>query len=681
MEQNIHKNHFFAAIPLCLLHIIRLPTVPPLINPPPPPTPVTLAAASAATPLARQHIMPPPVTLAAASAATPLAQQHIMPTPVTLATTSAATLAQPPIMRSPVTIVTASAATQLAQPPITTMPVTLASASAESPLPPPHIMRSPVTLPHPNMSSPQPPPLPPPPQPPQMPLLMHPPPTIVDISSNVAINVARQATMYSSIRVEENTWNDRIQDTGCKKEELTAKTYRQNQIVAYGPKDDDPVFYYDLSCIAIDIIKAINASSSKQEEWPRFPKNKTDVKLVIIKHILETRTMTMIGDYELKQTLLLQIINKLWGPRQASQTTVDNDKLRLFGVLFLEQNTEKLYRLHTGPSKREHFDDPAQSCKGIYNLLCLDFNNNDLKVEMPEKALDVNEYYDDLNPNDESRIRITRDCTYITNYHVCCLLLLLSQLYSLCLINLTGKWVKKVYETTMTEYKAILNLWFEGTGGGSGETSMFQSWSEEKLDKYDIDPTVYDHTDISSRPSILIDGYAKHKKYLTMIFLWDERKDYILASKYNPINIGMGEAGIPIVESTVTTPSRVTGRGAGSKSPHKVSKVGKSTPEEEAKKMMETVMNLMMERSAVEAKNEDDVDTSMEKQPISELIKLHDMYIRNLTLHQENNTLTDKKKVRIMKQIDDIFEIIEDRTAKKKRKRDKDCDSDIDTVS
>ena len=240
---------------------------------------------------------------------------------------------------------------------------------------------------------------------------------------------------------------------------------------------------------------------------------------------------------------------------------------------------------------------------------------------------------------------------------------------------------KKVYETTMTEYKAILNLWFEGTGGGSGETSMFQSWSEEKLDKYDIDPTIYDHTDISSRPSILIDGYAKHKKYLTMIFLWDERKDYILASKYNPINIGMGEAGIPIVESTVTTPSRVTGRGAGSKSPHKVSKVGKSTPEEEAKKMMETVMNLMMERSAVEAKNEDDVDTSMEKQPISELIKLHDMYIRNLTLHQENNTLTDKKKVRIMKQIDDIFEIIEDRTAKKKRKRDKDCDSDIDTVS
>ena len=63
--------------------------------------------------------------------------------------------------------------------------------------------------------------------------------------------------------------------------------------------------------------------------------------------------MTMNGDYELQQTLLLQIINKLWGPRQASETTVDNDKLRLFGVLFLEQNTEKLYRLHTGPSKRD----------------------------------------------------------------------------------------------------------------------------------------------------------------------------------------------------------------------------------------------------------------------------------------------------------------------------------------
>ena len=75
--------------------------------------------------------------------------------------------------------------------------------------------------------------------------------------------------------------------------------------------------------------------------------------------------------------------------------------------------------------------------------MCLDFNNNDLKVQMPEKALDVNDYYDDLDPNDESRIRITRDCTYIINNHACWLLLLFSQVYSLFLINLTGKWIKK----------------------------------------------------------------------------------------------------------------------------------------------------------------------------------------------------------------------------------------------
>ena len=85
-----------------------------------------------------------------------------------------------------------------------------------------------------------------------------------------------------------------------------------------------------------------------------------------------------------------------------------------------------------------------------------------------------------------------------------------------------------MYKTTLTEYKAVLNNWFLGTGGGSGETSMFQDWSSEKLDKFDIYVESYDYTYIKDLPSILIDGYAKKKKYLTVIFLWDKVKDYVL---------------------------------------------------------------------------------------------------------------------------------------------------------
>ena len=72
-------------------------------------------------------------------------------------------------------------------------------------------------------------------------------------------------------------------------------------------------------------------------------------------------------------------------------------------------------------------------------------------------------------------------------------------------------WIKSVYTSTMQEYKSVLHQWFKGTGGGSGLLSMFETWSEEKLDKYDIDPTIYDHSEVESRPSILMDGYSKKK--------------------------------------------------------------------------------------------------------------------------------------------------------------------------
>ena len=61
---------------------------------------------------------------------------------------------------------------------------------------------------------------------------------------------------------------------------------------------------------------------------------------------------------------------------------------------------------------------------------------------------------------------------------------------------------------------------------------MFQDWSTSMFNTCDIDPTAYDHFDIKMRPSILIENYSKKKMHLTMIFLWYETKDYILASKY-----------------------------------------------------------------------------------------------------------------------------------------------------
>ena len=43
-----------------------------------------------------------------------------------------------------------------------------------------------------------------------------------------------------------------------------------------------------------------------------------------------------------------------------------------------------------------------------------------------------------------------------------------------------------VYYTCLAEYKECLVNWHKGTGGGSGLDTMFESWSEEKMNKFDI---------------------------------------------------------------------------------------------------------------------------------------------------------------------------------------------------
>lgn len=112
----------------------------------------------------------------------------------------------------------------------------------------------------------------------------------------------------------------------------------------------------------------------------------------------------------------------------------------------------------------------------------------------------------------------------------------------------------------------MLKDWYNGTGCGLGASSMFQDLSTEKLNAYDVDPAVYNHSDIKICPSILIDNYAKKKRYLTIIFLWDETKDFILASKYDSLKIGFGEAGVAgrfteendmsPISNSLTTPSK-----------------------------------------------------------------------------------------------------------------------------
>ena len=111
-------------------------------------------------------------------------------------------------------------------------------------------------------------------------------------------------------------------------------------------------------------------------------------------------------------------------------------------------------------------------------------------------------------------------------------------------------------------YKAALNEWHKGTGGGSGLETEFEKWADDKFEKYGIDHDNYDHTNVESRPLVLFNLYSKSKEpYLTVIRLWDNQVQNLLCAKYDPIFLGTGEVGMNVARGddsvNRTSPIRV----------------------------------------------------------------------------------------------------------------------------
>ena len=334
-----------------------------------------------------------------------------------------------------------------------------------------------------------------------------------------------EADQFQPVRVEERVWYSRMQDEGCEKSKLPKKTYLQSTIPPIGPKDS-PLFYYDLSSIAIDLLKKMWYEKEMGRGWAKLPKNKTDIKVKIIKGLLALRKRTDSGQYTLSQTKILEMLSNQWGAGSPSTELHHNDRVRVFGILMtIPENREYFQRLAEGVTSRRHIDDPEFSLKQIYQSLAFTFNNESIKIVMPSESFDLDKI-SEIDPNDVTRIRIRRD----------------------------WMWVKHVYDTTQVLYKGVLKNWFKGTGGGTGLTTMLESWNNEKLTKYDVDVETYDHTNIENRPSILLDLYCTQRTpYLTVIYLMDKATDYLLSSRHDPLRCGRGEPGMDESDISIVT--------------------------------------------------------------------------------------------------------------------------------
>ena len=185
---------------------------------------------------------------------------------------------------------------------------------------------------------------------------------------------------------------------------LPKKTYRSNKIPPFG-LEEEHIYYYGLSSIAIDYIKSINTEKASRNCWSSFPENFTDIKMKIINILLRLWRLDDNGVYELSQTQVIYMVDTMWGRKVTSQSTEDNDKVRLFGLLFLEANEEQLLRLAMGVTKRSQFEDQTPTLRGIFELLAIQFNNEQIVVSYSEKSVDVDGTCN-LSVSNPLRIRI-----------------------------------------------------------------------------------------------------------------------------------------------------------------------------------------------------------------------------------------------------------------------------------
>ena len=231
-------------------------------------------------------------------------------------------------------------------------------------------------------------------------------------------------------------------------------------------------------------------------------------------------------------------------------------------------------------------------------------------------------------------------------------------------------------------YKAALKEWNKGTGGGPGIDAAFQSWDDDKLDKYDVDMETYDHTNIASRPTVLFQCYSKCKvPFLTVIRMWDKLSDYLLSSKHDPLSIGSGEIGFnddnknPPTSSSSSVSSSVALPQKSIASPRrkktKKRKIGGTELDgfDDLSTMMSSVVNTCKQLTTVSpatqspSTNVSNHTVAIEHLPLDDLYKLVEQYRKHLEFLKEVNMCDTEKTKSIVEKCENVFNIINSRTA------------------
>ena len=220
-------------------------------------------------------------------------------------------------------------------------------------------------------------------------------------------------------------------------------------------------------------------------------------------------------------------------------------------------------------------------------------------------------------------------------------------------------------------------MWHKGTGGGSGLDVYFESWSEEKRNKYDVDLETYDHTIVSKRPAICIENYNRDvikNPYLTIIHMWDEMSINLLSSKHDPFQKQTGKIGMEsssedevtstIASSSTASSSRKTKSNIKNVTPNSNLKRRKKKQrklilsdgeEDDIRGAIKAVLGMKESVSPVKKKSSSSRLEDMTHEELLAQIELHKSHLKFL---QDNDMCTSPEKAEIVGRVKEIYKVI-----------------------
>lgn len=207
-----------------------------------------------------------------------------------------------------------------------------------------------------------------------------------------------------------------------------------------------------------------------------------------------------------QQQLVEYLFIEKYGPERENKRVTTDDKVRVAGILFMDDDMRKCITSMVGSSRagpRSDIDATPGLIRSGFRLLHDRFTDKDVNISLPtawtcdatRQAID-----DRHGPGTYDAA-----CTFNPNN----------------LVRIVLPWseseVKAIFDKMLTEYQSVMHFYTKGTGGGPGAPEHYADWWH--------------------RPAECVVGYIQQpcNFYLTVVHMWDKQFRWKLTCEQDPM--------------------------------------------------------------------------------------------------------------------------------------------------